>query len=141
MQKLKLANGIFVENVQEINDYQDRDILNQDFRKVLNITVTKTDYTTIFNTFSNSENLTSIEIYKSTDVIVGRDEITNEPIIEEQYLLEGLQKNFTILNRISANVQSGTFTVQLHQKSTLEQQLEDAQLAIAELGTMLRGAV
>lgn len=141
MQKLKLANGAFVENVQEINDYEDRDILNQDFRKVLNITVANTDYTTIRNSFSDPENLTSIEIYRLTDIVVGTDETTNGPIVEQQYLQEGLQNNFTILNRISANIQKGTFTVQLHQKSMLEQRLEETQLAIAELGTILGGTV
>ncbi len=141
MQKLKLANGTFLENVQEINDYQDRDILNQDFRRVLNITVSDTDFETIHNTFSNLENLISIEIYTLKDVVVGINETTNEPIVEQQYLQEGLQNNFTILNRISANVQKGTFTVQLHQKSTLEQKLEETQLAIAELGVILGGAI
>lgn len=141
MQKIKLANGAFIENVQEINDYEDRDVLNQDFRRVLNITISDTDYETIRNTFSNTENLTSIEIYRLEDVIIGRDEITDNPIIEQQYLPEGLQNNFTILNKISDNVQKGTFTVQLHQKSMLEQQLEETQLAIAELGTILGGAL
>jgi|GEM_PF-1102142 len=141
MQRIKLLNNIIIDNIIEINDYEDRDVLNQDFRKVLNITVANTDYTTIRNSFSDPENLTSIEIYRLTDVVVGVDEITNEPIIEQQYLQEGLQNNFTILNRISANVQKGTFTVQLHQKSMLEQRLEETQLAIAELGTILGGTV
>ncbi len=133
MQKLKLTNGAFVENVQEINGYEDRDILNQNFRKMLNIAVANTDYTATRNAFSDPENL--------TDIVVGTDGTTNEPIVEQQYLPEGLQNNFTILNRISANVQKGTFTVQLHQKSTLEQQLGETQLAIAELGTILGGTV
>lgn len=124
MQKLKLTNGTFIANVQEINDYQDRDTLNQDFRKVINITISNTDFETIRNTFSNPENLMSIEIYN---------------LVDEEYIPVGLQNNFTILNRISSNLQAGTFTVQLHQKSMLEQQLEETQLAIAELGVFLGG--
>ena len=67
MQKIKLTNGTLIENVQEINDYQDKDILNHDFRKVLNITISGTDFETICNIFSNQENLTSIEIYNLID--------------------------------------------------------------------------
>lgn len=126
MQKIKLANGAFVENVQEINDYKDRDILNQDFRKILNITIADTDFETLCNTFSNPENLTSIEIYN---------------LVDEECVPVGLESNFTILNRISANVQNNTFTVQLHQKSLLEQQIEETQLAVAELGMLLGGVL
>ena len=135
MQRIKLLDGTFVENVQEINDYMER--VNQDNRKVLNITVLNTNYDDVYNKFSNQNNLTNIEIQGLTDVVIGTNEETGEPIIEQQYVTQGLQTNYTILNFIKGNVASGSYTVQLHQKSDMEQELLETQLALAELTNLI----
>lgn len=121
MQRIKLVDGTFVENVQEINDYVER--YNQDNRKVLNITVTNTNYADMQTKFSNQSNLTSLEIQI--------DDGTGE------YVSQGLQTNYTILNFIKGNIDNGTFTVQLHQKSDVEQELLETQLALAELTNLI----
>lgn len=123
MQRIKLVDGTFIENVQEINDYVER--YNQDNRMVLNITIKNTNYNDVFDKFSNPSNLTNLEIQ-------GQDE-------EGNYVTQGLQTNYTILNFIKGNIDSGTFTIQLHQKSDMEQQLLETQLALAELGQLLGG--
>lgn len=129
MQRIKLVDGTFVDNVQEINDYVERQ--NQDNRKVLNITVVNTDYEAMFNTFSNPSNLTSLEIQTLVDVVVEED------VTEQQWVTQGLQTNYTILSFIKGNIANSTFTIQLHQKSDMEQQLLDTQLAVAELGQLI----
>jgi hypothetical protein len=141
MQKIKLSNGLFIENIQQINDYEEKDVTNQDSRKVLNIVVLNTNYDTVYNTFSNPNNLAEIEIHGLKDVVIGTDPVTGDPITEQQYVKEGLQLGYTILNKISSNLQTNTFTVQLHRKSQIEQQLLDTQLALAELGTLIGGMV
>jgi hypothetical protein len=123
MQRIKLVDGTFVENVQEINDYVER--YNLDDRKVLNITVTNTSFDAMFNAFSNPQNLTSLEI--------------QDQDADGNYITQGLQMNYTILSFIKGIIAGNTFTVQLHQKSNIEQQLLEAQLALAELGSIIGG--
>ena len=123
MQRIKLLDGRFVENIQQINDYMER--INQDNRKVLNITILNTNYDEVFNAFSDPSVLTSIEIQGENT--------------EGQYITQGLQNNFTILNFIKSNVVDGSFTVQLQQKSAMEQELLETQLALAELTNLIIG--
>lgn len=123
MQRIKLLDGRFVENIQQINDYMER--INQDNRKVLNITILNTNYDEVFNAFSDPSVLTSIEIQGENT--------------EGQYITQGLQNNFTILNFIKSNVVDGSFTVQLQQKSAMEQELLETQLALAELTNLIVG--
>ena len=123
MQRIKLLDGRFVENIQQINDYMER--INQDNRKVLNITILNTNYDEVFNAFSDPSVLTSIEIQGENT--------------EGQYITQGLQNNFTILNFIKSNVVDGSFTVQLQQKSDMEQELLETQLALAELTNLIVG--
>ena len=124
MQRIKLLDGTVVQNVQEINDYVERH--NQDNRHVLNITVLHTSYEEMLEAFSDPSRLSTLEIQISTDV-------------EGEYVSQGLQNNYTILNFIKGNVTTGSFTVQLHQKSDMEQELLETQLALAELTNLIVG--
>ena len=153
MQKLRLTDGTFVENVIDINNFDNKDELG---RAVLNITVTNTTYAEVIEKFQNGNALLeNIEVYSN---VVGVDE-HNQPIISEEYIFQGNHISFTEYNGITRALPDGaTFQVQMIQDSAVaqlhatvklqadiiiqqriefEQRLLESQLALAELGQIV----
>lgn len=125
MQRIKLVDGTFIENVQEINDYMNKDSSGT---RVLNFTVIDTTYDDMVSKFNtNRELLGTIEIYTLNET-------------SQQYDLQGSEVGYTIFNGINAKTDGTTFTVQMKQSTEVAQlqyTVEQQQTQISEMNGVI----
>lgn len=137
MQKIKLKNNIKIADIQSIFGYIEQ--INENDRretliiKVLNNTVDN------LNTmlFEDTTVLDSITILGQEEQIINQE--TGEKGLA--WVTQGIHERYNLPCSITKDLITGVIEIKIARKSTLEQQLLETQLAVAELGIMLGGTV
>ncbi len=137
MQKIKLKNNVEIINIQNIFGYTET-VGENDRRetlviKVLNNTVDNLN-TVLFSDTTVLDNIT----------ILGQEEqVINQETHEKGFVwvTQGIHERYNLPCSITKDIINNVIEVKIARKSTLEQQLLETQLAVAELGIMLGGTV
>lgn len=122
MQKIKLKNNIEIIDIQSIFGYTET-IGENDRRETLVLKI-------LNNTV---ENLDTVLFADTTvlDSITITDSETSE--------IQGIHERYNLPCSITKDIINNVIEVKIARKSTLEQQLLETQLAVAELGILLTG--
>lgn len=136
MQKINLKNNTEISDIQSIFGYTEA-IGENDRRETLVIKV-------LNNTVDNLNNV----LFTDTSVldsitILGQEERTNPETQETEniWVTQGIHERYNLPCSITKDIINNVIEVKIARKSTLEQQLLETQLAVAELGIMLGGTV
>ncbi len=135
MQKIKLKNKIEITDIQSIFGYTET-VGENDRRETLVIKV-----------LNNSVDSLNTILFKDTTVldsitILGQEEqIINQETQEKGlvWVAQGIHERYNLPCSITKDIINNVIEVKIARKSTLEQQLLETQLALAELGIMLGG--
>lgn len=135
MQKIKLKNKIEITDIQSIFGYTET-VGENDRRETLVIIV-----------LNNSVDSLNTILFKDTTVldsitILGQEEqIINQETQEKGlvWVAQGIHERYNLPCSITKDIINNVIEVKIARKSTLEQQLLETQLALAELGIMLGG--
>ena len=137
MQKIKLKNNLEITDVQSIFGYTET-VGENDRRETLVIKV-------LNNTVDNLNTVLFADTsVLDTIIILGQEEqVINEETQEKGlvWVTQGIHERYNLPCSIAKDMINNTIEVKIARKSTLEQQLLETQLAVAELGTMLGGTV
>lgn len=137
MQKIKIKNNIEITDIQSIFGYTE--IVGENDRretlviKVMNNTVDNLN--TVL--FSNTSNLDSITILGQEEQVINQE--TQEKGLV--WVTQGMYERYNLPCSITKDIINNVIEVKIARKSTLEQQLLETQLALAEIGAMLGGTV
>lgn len=134
MQKIKLKNNTYIENIQFINGYTET-INTNDKREIFSIKVlnnTVENLRTLL--FLDNSVLDSIEIYGQVEKVNAE---TQAKTLE--WTLQRVHERYNLPCSITQNLIDNSIDVKIARKSTLEQQLLETQLALVELGTLIGG--
>mgnify|MGYP001002776056 CR=1 FL=1 len=124
MQRIKLNNNVEITNVNVVNAYTEM-IGENDRRETLQIIISN----------NTVENLSDVML--SNTSVLDRISIYDENGEE----LQGIQERYNIPCSMTKNLINNTIEVKVARKSNLEQQLLETQLALAELGQIIGGAL
>lgn len=135
MQKIKLKNNTEIIDIQNIFGYTET-VGENDRRETLVIKVlnnTVDNLNTVL--FADTSVLDSITILGQEEQIINQD--TQEKGLV--WVTQGIHERYNIPYSITKDIINNIVEVKIARKSTIEQQLLDTQLAVAELGTLLIG--
>lgn len=134
MQKIKLKNDTEIDNIQSVFGYTET-IGENDRRETLVIKI-------LNNTVENLNTIlfTDTTILDSITILDQEEQInpdTQEVITT--WVTQGVHERYNLPCSITKDFISGAIEVKIARKSTLEQQLLETQIALAELGILLTG--
>ncbi len=136
MQKIKLKNNTEISDIQSIFGYTEA-IGENDRRETLVIKV-------LNNTVDNLNSVLFVDTSVLDSItILGQEERTNPETQETEniWVTQGIHERYNLPCSITKDIINNVIEVKIARKSTLEQQLLETQLAVAELGIMLGGTV
>ncbi len=137
MQKIKLKNNIEIADIQSIFGYTET-IGENDRRETLVVKILNNTVDNI-NTvlFADTTVLDSITIMGQEEQIINQE--TQEKGLV--WVTQGIHERYNLPCSITKDIINNVIEVKIARKSTLEQQLLETQLALAEIGAMLGGTV
>lgn len=136
MQKINLKNNTEISDIQSIFGYTEA-IGENDRRETLVIKV-------LNNTVDNLNSVLFVDTSVLDSItILGQEERTNPETQETEniWVTQGIHERYNLPCSITKDIINNVIEVKIARKSTLEQQLLETQLAVAELGIMLGGTV
>ncbi len=137
MQKIKLKNNIEIADIQSIFGYTET-IGENDRRETLVVKILNNTVDNI-NTvlFADTTVLDSITIMGQEEQIINQETQEKELV----WVTQGIHERYNLPCSITKDIINNVIEVKIARKSTLEQQLLETQLALAEIGAMLGGTV
>ncbi len=137
MQKIKLKNNVEIIDIQNIFGYTET-VGENDRRETLVIKV-------LNNTVGNLNTILFADttVLDSITILEQENQIINQETQEKGFIwvTQGIHERYNLPCSITKDIINNVIEVKIARKSTLEQQLLETQLALAELGTMLGGTV
>ncbi len=137
MQKIKLKNNIEITDIQSIFGYTET-VGENDRRETLVIKIlnnTVDNLNTIL--FADTTVLDSITILGQKEQIINQ-ETGQKGLV---WVTQGIHERYNLPCSITKDIINNVIEVKIARKSTLEQQLLETHLALAEIGAMLGGTV
>jgi len=137
MQKIKLKNNTELNDIQSIFGYTET-VGENDRRETLVIKIlnnTVDNLNTIL--FTDSTVLDNITILGQEEQIINQE--TGEKGLV--WVTQGIHERYNLPCSITKDIINNVIEVKIARKSTLEQQLLETQLALAELGIVLGGTI
>ncbi len=137
MQKIKLKNNVEITDIQSIFGYTET-VVENDRRETLVIKV-------LNNTVDNLNTILFADttVLDSITILGQEEQIINQETQEKGFVwvTQGLHERYNLPCSITKDIINNIIEVKIARKSTLEQQLLETQLALAEIGAMLGGTV
>jgi len=137
MQKIKLKNNDEITDIQSIYGYTET-VGENDRRETLVIKVLNNTVDNL-NTmlFADTTVLDSITILGQEEKVINQE--TQEKGLV--WVTQGIHERYNLPCSITKDIINNVIEVKIARKSTLEQQLLETQLALAEIGAMLGGTL
>ena len=137
MQKIKLKNNLEITDIQSIFGYTET-VGENDRRETLIIKV-------LNNSIDNLNTLLFADttVLDSVTILGQEEQIINQETQEKGlvWVTQGIHERYNLPCSITKDIINNVIEVKIARKSTLEQQLLETQLALAEIGAMLGGTV